>query len=65
VDEGQQLVSWIGVLLLLLVLWQVYREQLKAILFNSPTTSSGGTNLTQAAASALGNDISNPFIAIP
>lgn len=34
--EDQELVSWMGVALLVMVIFTVYGSQIKAILFNSP-----------------------------
>jgi hypothetical protein len=58
-DSDQELVSWLGVALLLLVIWQVYRAQIMAILFNSPAQYQL-TPQEQAQALAKGFQVSGP-----
>lgn len=40
----EELVSWLGIFLILVVVWTVYRKDLSAILFTSPSTSTGGSS---------------------
>jgi hypothetical protein len=44
-DSDQELVSWLGLILFAIVIWQVYKSDLKAILFNAPVSSSGGSGI--------------------
>lgn len=37
-NDDQELVSWMGVALLVMVIFTVYGSQIKAILFNTPAT---------------------------
>ena len=40
----EELVSWLGILLFIIVVMTVYRTDLKAILFTAPTATTGGSS---------------------
>lgn len=59
----EELVSWLGILLFVIVVMTVYRTDLKAILFTAPTSSTGGSS--SSPVTSTGNPllpyVYNPF----